>query len=160
MRHFEHSTDEDLSAEGLRFAVVASRYNRGVTDALLKGALDALRAAGAADEDIDVVRVPGAFELPIAVQAMAEDGDYDAVVALGCVVRGDTPHFDFVAQGAMQGLMRVSLNCHIPVGFGVLTTENQQQAEERSRSDETNKGREAALTALEMAIVLDEVGGE
>jgi 6,7-dimethyl-8-ribityllumazine synthase len=109
---------------------------------------------------MDVVRVPGAFELPIAAQAMLEEGDYDAVVALGCVVRGDTPHFEFVAQGAMQGLMRVSLDCHVPVGFGVLTTENQQQAEERARPDHTNKGREAALTALEMAILLDEAGGE
>jgi 6,7-dimethyl-8-ribityllumazine synthase len=158
MRHYEHSTNEDLSAEGLRFAIVASRYNRGVTDALLEGALSALRDAGAADEDMDVVRVPGAFELPLAAQAIIEDGDYDAVVALGCIVRGDTPHFDFVAQGAMNGLMRVGLGAGVPIGFGVLTTENQRQAEERARPDETNKGREAALTALEMAILLSEVG--
>jgi 6,7-dimethyl-8-ribityllumazine synthase len=158
MRHYEHSTDEDLSAEGLRFAVVASRYNRSVTDALLEGAVGALREAGAADEDIDVARVPGAFELPLAAQTIVEEGDYDAVVALGCIVRGDTPHFDFVAQGAMNGLMRVSLDSGIPVGFGVLTTENQQQAEERARPDKTNKGREAALTALEMAVLLSEVG--
>jgi 6,7-dimethyl-8-ribityllumazine synthase len=160
MRHFEHSTDEDISAEGLRFVVVASRYNRGVTDALVQGAKDALHEAGAADGDISVVRVPGAFELPLAVQALVEDDDYDAVIALGCIVRGDTPHFDFVAQGAMQGLMRVSLDHHIPIGFGVLTTETQAQAEERARPDETNKGREAALTALEMAVLLAEVGDE
>ncbi|HEY3412428.1 MAG TPA: 6,7-dimethyl-8-ribityllumazine synthase [Armatimonadota bacterium] len=152
MRHYENTTGEGVTAEGLRIAVAASRYNRDVTDALLNGALSALREAGAAEADVTVVRVPGAFELPLALQALLNTGMFDAAVALGAVVRGGTPHFDFVAQGCMQGLMRVSLDSGIPIGFGVLTTDNQAQALERSRPDEANKGREAALTAVEMAL--------
>lgn len=152
MRHYENSTGSGVSAEGLRVAVVASRYNREVTDALLDGAVIALRESGAADGDITVVRVPGAFELPLAIQALLKTEGFDCAVALGAVVRGDTPHFDFVAQGCMQGLMRVSLDAGIPIGFGVLTTNNQEQALERCRLDDTNKGREAALTAVEMAL--------
>jgi 6,7-dimethyl-8-ribityllumazine synthase len=154
MRHYENTTGEGISAEGMRIAVAASRYNRDVTDALLEGALSTLREAGAADMDVTVVRVPGAFELPIAIQALLNTGQFDAAVALGAVVRGDTPHFDFVAQGCMQGLMRVSLDTGIPIGFGVLTTNNQDQALERCRPDETNKGREAALTAIEMVCLV------
>jgi 6,7-dimethyl-8-ribityllumazine synthase len=156
LRHFEISA-ESVSADGLRIAVVASRYNHVITDALLDGALKALREAGAEDDDVDVVRVPGAFELPIALKAMMDADDYDCAVALGCIVRGDTPHFDFVAKGCTEGLMRVSLDEGIPVGFGILTTENQAQAEERCRPDETNKGREAALTAIEMARLIEEI---
>lgn len=152
MRHYENTTGNGPSAEGMRIAIVASRYNRDVTDALLEGALGALRDSGAADVDVTVVRVPGAFELPLAVQALLKTEAYDCAIALGAVVRGDTPHFDFVAAGCMQGLMRVSLDTGIPIGFGVLTTNNQEQALERCRPDETNKGREAALTAVEMAI--------
>ena len=154
MRHYENTTGEGISAEGMRIAVAASRYNRDVTDALLDGALSALREVGAGDADITVVRVPGAFELPIAIQALLNTGLFDAAVALGAVVRGDTPHFDFIAQACMQGLMRVSLDAGIPIGFGVLTTNNQEQALERCRPDETNKGREAALTAVEMAFAV------
>ncbi len=154
MRHYDNTTGEGISAEGMRIAVAASRYNRDVTDALLDGALSALREVGARDGDITVVRVPGAFELPIAMQALLSTGLFDAAVALGAVVRGDTPHFDFIAQACMQGLMRVSLDSGIPIGFGVLTTNNQEQALERCRPDETNKGREAALTAVEMALCI------
>ena len=154
MRHYENTTGEGISAEGMRIAVAASRYNRDVTDALLDGALSALREVGARDRDITVVRVPGAFELPIAMQALLSTGLFDAAIALGAVVRGDTPHFDFIAQACMQGLMRVSLDSGIPIGFGVLTTNTQEQALERCRPDETNKGREAALTAVEMAFAV------
>jgi len=152
MRHYENSTGSGVSADGLRIAVAASRYNREVTDALLEGAVSALREIGADKDDITVVRVPGAFELPLAVQALLNTRAFDCAVALGAVVRGDTPHFDFVAQGCMQGLMRVALDTGKPVGFGVLTTNDQEQALERCRPDETNKGREAALTAVEMAL--------
>ncbi len=151
MRHYQPSIEGDVSARGLRFAVAVSRYNREVTDALLQGALKALREAGAAEDDITVVRVPGAFELPGAIQAMLRASRYDAAIALGCVVRGGTPHFDYVCMGATQGLMRVGLDTGLPIGFGLLTTDTQEQAEERARPDETNKGREAALTAVEMA---------
>lgn len=157
MRHYENTTGEGISADGMRIAIAASRYNRDVTDALLDGALSALREIGAADGDITVVRVPGAFELPIALQSLLATDSYDAAVALGAVVRGDTPHFDFVAQGCMQGLMRVSLDAGIPIGFGVLTTNSQEQALERCRPDETNKGREAALTAVEMACLVGDI---
>lgn len=154
MRHYENSTGDGLSAAGLRIAIAASRYNSTVTDALLDGALNSLREAGADDGDVTVVRVPGAFELPLALQHLLNENAFDAAVALGAVVRGDTPHFDFVAQGCMQGLMRVGLDTGVPIGFGVLTVNNQAQAEERCRPDETNKGREAALTAVEMALLL------
>lgn len=159
MRHYEDISG-NVSAAGLRIAVAASRYNGEVTDALLAGAIKALRNAGALEDDITVVRVPGAFELPFAIQALLEGEAYDCAVALGAVVRGDTPHFDFVAQGCMQGLMRVGLDAGVPVGFGVLTTNNQAQALERCRHDDTNKGREAALTAVEMARLVIVAKGE
>jgi 6,7-dimethyl-8-ribityllumazine synthase len=151
MRHFDASFETGLNADGLRFAVVASRYNRPVVDALLDSALAALREAGAADEDVLVVRVPGAWEIPAAMRTLLEEEDVDAGIAIGAVIRGDTPHFEFVARGCADGLMEVSLASGVPVAFGVLTVDNQAQADERSRPDETNKGREAALTAIEMA---------
>lgn len=154
LRHYEDSTGDQLDARGLRFAVVTSRYNRAVTGALLDGALKALREAGAEDDDITVAFVPGAFELPTALQAMLRTARYDAAVALGCVVRGGTPHFDYVCLAATQGIQRVSLDAGVPIGFGLLTTDTQAQAEERAQPDDTNKGREAALTAVEMARLL------
>lgn len=152
-RHFEVST-ESVEARGLRFAVAVSRYNAEVTEALLHGALAALREAGAREDDIHVARVPGAFELPLSLQAMLRANRYDAAIALGCVLRGGTPHFEYVCQAATHGLMRVGLDEGIPVGFGLLTVDTQEQALERARPDETNKGREAALTAAEMARLL------
>jgi 6,7-dimethyl-8-ribityllumazine synthase len=151
MRHFDASFDNRLNADGLRFAVVASRYNRPVADALLTGALVALRELGAADDDVFVVRVPGAWEIPSAMQTLVEEQEVDAGIAIGAVIRGDTPHFEYVARGCVDGIMSVSLSAGVPVAFGVLTVDNQAQADERSRPDETNKGREAALTAVEMA---------
>jgi 6,7-dimethyl-8-ribityllumazine synthase len=160
MPHFDASFDAGLSARGLRFAVVASRYNLPVVDALLEGALGALRACGAEEEDIVVVRVPGAWELPSAMQAVLDGQEVDAGIAIGAVIRGDTPHFDFVARGCADGLMAVALESQLPVAFGVLTVDNQAQADERCRPDETNKGREAALTAVEMASLLRAVRDE
>lgn len=142
------------SARGLRVAVVATRYNEPVLERLRAGALEALQSHGARPEDIDVVLVPGAFELPLAVRAVAKRGRYDAIVALGCVVRGETPHFDYVAGECAAGITRVMLDTGVPVGFGVLTVENFEQAIERSGGSVGNKGAEAALAAVEMATLL------
>lgn len=136
---------------GRRFAIIISRFNAAVTDRLLAGAQACLLEHGVRADDIDVVSVPGAWELPLAAQAAAERGYYAAVIALGCVIRGDTPHFDYVAGAAAQGLLQVSLDAGLPVAFGVLTTENAQQALSRAGGRAGNKGYDAALVALEMA---------
>jgi len=139
-----------IEGRELRVGVAVARFNQAVTEALLDGALAALREAGVADDAIDVVMVPGAFELPLTAQRMAVTGRYDAVVALGAVVRGDTPHFDFVASEATTGLMRVALERDLPVAFGVLTTDTMEQALARAGGGHGNKGYDAAMTALEM----------
>jgi len=140
---------------GLRVAIACSRFNGAVTTRLLISALDTLIAAGVDRSDISVAWVPGAFELPLLALAYA-DGDrpYDAVLALGAVIRGDTSHFEIVAGECARGIQDVQLSTRVPVAFGVLTTENVQQALDRSGPDESNKGREAALTALEMVSIL------
>jgi len=139
-----------IEGRELRVGVAVARFNQAVTEALLDGALAALREAGVADDAIDVVMVPGAFELPLTAQRMAVTGRYDAIVALGAVVRGDTPHFDFVASEATTGLMRVALERDLPVAFGVLTTDTMEQALARAGGGHGNKGYDAAMTALEM----------
>ncbi len=138
-----------VDARGLNFAVVVARYNREITGKLLAGARAALRETGAAQ--VDVFDVPGAFELPLAAQRLARRGGYDAIVALGCVIRGDTPHFDYVAGEAARGLQAVALETGLPVAFGVLTTDNAEQAEARAGGAVGNKGYDAAMTAIEMA---------
>ena len=143
--------DEDLDSRGLKFAVLCARYNQVVTDKLLAGALDALKRSGAAEADIEIVKVPGAWELTIAAKAVAESQRPDAIVALGAVIRGDTPHFDFVAGQAASGLMAVQLETGIPVAFGVLTTNTMEQAMDRAGGKDGNKGYDAAITAIEMA---------
>ena len=143
-----------LSAAGLRVAVVAARYNEALVDQLLAGARVAWRAAGGDADSLRVERVPGAFELPLAAQALANSGKCDAVVALGCVIRGDTAHFDFVAGECARGLQQVMLATGVPVAFGVLTTENLAQAQERAAPGAQNKGAEALHTALAMAQLL------
>ena len=137
-------------AAGFRFAIVVSKYNDFVTDRLQAGAIDALTAAGAAADALTVVRVPGAYELPLAAQHAAESGRFDAVVCLGCVIRGETPHFEYVASEAARGLGNVALAHRIAVGFGVLTTETMAQAEAR-----VSKGAEAVQAALETADALE-----
>ena len=146
--------DEDLDSRGLKFAVLCARYNQVVTDKLLAGALDALKRSGAAEADIEIVKVPGAWELTIAAKAVAESQRPDAIVALGAVIRGDTPHFDFVAGQAASGLMAVQLETGIPVAFGVLTTNTMEQAMDRAGGKDGNKGYDAAITAIEMASLL------
>lgn len=144
----------ELNAQGMRFGVVVSRFNADITERLLNGALDALRQHGAREADVRVLRVPGAFELPIAAQRLAGTKKFDAIIALGCVIRGGTPHFEYVAGACTDGLNQVALKFDIPLAFGLLTTDTQQQAEDRAGGKEGNKGAEAALTAIEMVMVL------
>ena len=146
--------EAEPSARGRRIAIVAARFNDLVVSSLLKGATRAWLERGGAPADLAIVRVPGAIELPLAARKLASSGRFDAVVALGCVIRGDTPHFEYVAGECARGLQLASLESGVPVAFGVLTTETVDQALARSQPDETNKGREAAQTALEMCRLL------
>ncbi len=141
-----------LDATRLRIGVVVSRFNEFITEQLAKGALDTLEKHGCAHENIRFVKVPGAWELPVAAKALAST--CDAVVALGAVVRGDTPHFEYVAAGAADGLQKVSLETGVPIAFGVLTTDNLQQAMDRAGGKSGNKGCEAAEAAIELANLL------
>jgi len=148
------SVDPRAFAPGLKVAVAAARYNHDIVDALLDGARRAWRAYAGAERDLTIERVPGAFELPLAAQALARFAAVDAVVALGCVIRGDTAHFDYVAGECARGLQTVMLNTGVPVAFGVLTVETRAQALERAAPDALNKGGEAVETALAMASLL------
>lgn len=140
-----------FQGQGRRFGLVAARFNEFITSKLVAGAQDALRRHGVSPDDIDEAWVPGAFELPLVARKMAASGRYDAVLALGCVIRGATPHFDYVAAEAAKGVARASLDADKPVIFGVLTTDTIEQAVERAGTKAGNKGWEAAMTALEMA---------
>jgi 6,7-dimethyl-8-ribityllumazine synthase len=140
---------QQLNANGLNFAILVARFNSAITEKLLAGAREALTKAGAKSQE--VFYVPGAFELPFAAKKLAERGDFDAIVALGAVIRGDTPHFDYVAGEAARGLQQAALETGVPIAFGVLTTDNQEQAEARAGGAAGNKGFDAAMTAVEMA---------
>lgn len=144
-----------LDARGRRVALVAARFNDFIVSSLVKGARAAWQRSGGAPDDLTLVHVPGAFELPLAAKQLAASGRYAAVVALGCVIRGDTPHFDFVAREAAAGLMRAGLDTGVPVIFGVLTTDTVEQALERAALTRMDKGGEALHSALEMIAVLD-----
>jgi 6,7-dimethyl-8-ribityllumazine synthase len=146
-----------LSAQGLKVALVLSRFNSFITDRLLEGALDALLRHGGEEKNMVVVRTPGAFELPLAAKKLAESGRFDAVVALGAIIRGSTPHFEYVAGEAAKGLAQVTLATGVPVAFGVLTCDTIEQAVERAGTKSGNKGFDAALTAMEMANLLKEL---
>ena len=141
----------DLGALGLRFGIVASRFNDFIVERLLAAAVETLTQAGADADDLDVVRVPGAFEIPLALKLMAGADRYDGLLALGCVIRGETPHFDYVAGEASRGVTDVSLEHRIPVGFGILTVDTIEQARARSGPESNNKGAEAASAVIEMA---------
>ncbi len=149
----------NFNPENARFAIVVSRWNGAITENLLAGALRALARHGVADTAIQVVRVPGAFELPLAARKIAMLGRIDAVIALGCVIRGGTPHFEYVCSECTRGVGDVALTTGVPVAFGVLTTDNLIQAEERSGAGGENKGEEAALTALEMVSLIRQLQG-
>ena len=150
-------TEGRLLAEGFRFAVIVSRFNDFVCSRLVDGALDALRRHGATEDRIFVVRVPGAFEIPITAKKLAGSGRYDAVICLGAVIRGATPHFDYVAAEVSKGIASVALESKIPLTFGVLTTDNLEQAIERAGSKSGNKGFEAAVSAIEMVNLFKEL---
>jgi 6,7-dimethyl-8-ribityllumazine synthase len=148
---------------GHRFAIVVSRFNEEITEGLLQGARERLAEASVPDDDVTIIHVPGAFEIPIVAQRLGESGEYDAVVCLGCLIKGETMHFEYIAEAASHGIMQAAAATGIPMAFGVLTTLTEEQAVERSRSGPDNKGREAAAAALEMANLfhkLDEaIGG-
>ena len=143
---------------GARFGIAVARFNSFVVESLLEGSIDTLKRHGANEGDIEIVRVPGAFELPLAIQRMAKNANYDAIIALGAVIRGGTPHFDFVAGECVKGMSMVSLQADIPVSFGVLTVDTIEQAIERSGTKAGNKGAEATLSAIEMVNLLKEIG--
>ncbi|MFN0101106.1 MAG: 6,7-dimethyl-8-ribityllumazine synthase [Bryobacteraceae bacterium] len=149
-----------LQGEGLRVAVAVARFNSFITDRLLGGALDGLRRHGVADDAVTVVRVPGSWELPVTVKALAESGKHDAVICLGAVIRGETPHFDYVAGEAAKGIGQAMMSTGVPVAFGVLTTNTLEQAIDRAGGKSGNKGFDAAATVIEMASVLRQIRGK
>ena len=154
MNTYESSED----AAGLRFAVVVSRFNHPISVKLLDGCSGELLRRGASDDDIDIAWVPGAFEIPMAARMLASSGRYHALVTLGSVVRGETPHFDFICRGVTDGLREVMRDTSVPVGFGVLTVDNESQALARAGGKHGNKGEEAALAAIEMARLIAQLG--
>lgn len=146
-----------LNAEGKKFALVVSRFNDFITDKLVSGAIDALVRCGAKDEEIDLVKVPGSFEIPLVAKKMAEKGVYHAVVCLGAVIRGDTPHFDFICAEVSKGIALASMETKVPVLFGIITTDTLEQAIERAGAKAGNKGWHAAIAAVEMANLIEVV---
>jgi len=154
MNHIKTLEGRFTTAGEARFGIVLARFNSLIVERLLEGAVDTLRRHGVADDQMTIARVPGAYELPLAAQAMARSGQFDAVIALGCVIRGATPHFDYVAGEAAKGLAMVSLAENLPVSFGVLTTDSIEQAIERAGTKAGNKGVDAAMSAIEMVSLM------
>jgi len=144
----------DLSVRDLRIAFVAARFNEFIVEPLVRGALDALKRHGATEKQVEIIRVPGAFEIPIVLRKLALSRRYDALIALGAVIRGDTPHFDYVAGECAGGVSRVALESGVPIAFGVLTTDTVEQAMDRAGGKAGNKGADAALTEIEMVNLL------
>jgi 6,7-dimethyl-8-ribityllumazine synthase len=155
-----HSQSVQYTLSGQEFGIVAARYNSAIVDGLLQGALATLERHGVSRGSVKIVQVPGAFEIPLAAQRLASTGRYAGLIALGVVIRGDTPHFDYVAGACAQGIAQVGLEHNIPIGFGVLTVNTEQQALERSGPDAGNKGVEAALAVLNMVQVLHDLQAE
>lgn len=149
----------DLLARDLKFAIVASRFNEFIVEQLVRGAIDALQRHGAKEQQITLVRVPGAFDMPVAVRQLAKSGKYDAIIAVGAVIKGATAHFDYVAGECASGLARAASDTDVPVAFGVLTTDTIEQAIERAGTKAGNKGADAAMCALEMANLLRNLKG-
>lgn len=155
----EHEMTGQVDGSGMRIAIVCGRFNDLITTRLLDGALGALGVHGVAEGDVQVAWVPGAFEIPLAAKAFAQRGDVDAVITLGAVIRGDTAHFEYVAGPCAEGIQQAALETGVPIVFGVLTTENLDQALVRSEPEGDNKGEEAAATAIEMADLLRRIAG-
>jgi 6,7-dimethyl-8-ribityllumazine synthase len=147
-------TEGQLSSKGLRFAIVVARFNSFITERLLAGALDALARTGCAESDIEIVKAPGSWDMPVVARELAERKRHDAIICLGAVIRGDTPHFDYVAGEAAKGLGQVAVQTGVPVAFGVLTCNTLEQAIDRAGAKGGNKGFDAAMTAVEMADLL------
>jgi len=147
-----------MSAKGLKFALLVSRFNDFISSKLKDGAMDALIRSGAEESDIDIIMVPGAFEMPLIAKVVTKSGRYDGVICLGAVIRGATPHFEYVAGEAAKGIARAALDGEVPVAFGIITADNLEQAIERAGTKSGNKGRDAALTAIEMANLLNVLG--
>ena len=147
----------ELIGKGLKFCIITSRFNDFITSKLTEGAIDALKRHGTSEKDIDLVRVPGAFELPIIVKKLAQKGTYNAIIALGTIIRGSTPHFDYVAAEASKGIAVAGMETGVPVSFGVITSDTIEQAIERAGSKAGNKGWDAAMTALEMADLMKKI---
>ncbi len=148
----------NITGRGFKFALVVSRFNDFITGKLVEGAMDALIRHGAQDDDIHIIKVPGAFEIPLVAKRLAESGKYSAVICLGAVIRGATPHFEYVASEVAKGIAMVSLETKVPVTFGVLTTDNLEQAIERAGSKAGNKGWDAAIAAMEMVNLISQIG--
>ena len=146
-----------LNAQGIRFAIVVSRFNDFINAKLLDGALDALSRHGAEDEHTVTIRVPGSFEIPLMAKKLADSGNYDAVICLGAVIRGATPHFEYISAEVTKGIAKVTLDSGIPISFGILTTDNIEQAIERAGTKSGNKGWDAAMAAIEMVNLLKEI---
>jgi 6,7-dimethyl-8-ribityllumazine synthase len=149
-----------VDAAGLRFAIVVSRFNSAITDRLLEGAVDALKNSGAAHGDVEVVHVPGAFELPLAAKKLATTGEYDALIAIGCVIRGETSHYDYVCSETARGIQLAQMDTGVPIIFCVLTCETQEQAEARAGGEHGNKGYDSGLAAIEMARLSQRLNGK
>lgn len=149
--------ESDLNIKGRKFAIILSRFNEFIGSQLLEGALDCLSKKGVKDDNIVLIKVPGAFEIPIAAEKLAETGKYSVIICLGAVIRGGTPHFEYVASAAAKGIQTVSLKYGIPVVFGILTTDNVEQAIERASTKKMNKGWDAAMTAIEMGCLMDKI---
>ena len=148
----------DFTSGKGKYALVVGRWNSFVVEHLLEGAIDTLRRHGADERDLEIIRVPGAYEMPIAAQRLAASKRFEAIIALGAVIRGGTPHFDYVSSESIGGLGRVALDCDIPIGNGILTVDTMQQAVDRAGGSEGNKGEEAALAAIDMVHVLRDMG--
>jgi 6,7-dimethyl-8-ribityllumazine synthase len=146
-----------ISAEGFRFAIIVSRFNDFISSKLVEGAMDALIRHGVDEKKVSLVRVPGSFEIPATAKRLAKSGNYDAIICLGAVIRGDTPHFDYIAAEVSKGIANVSLESNVPLTFGVLTTDNLEQAIERAGSKAGNKGWDAAISAMEMVNLFKEL---
>jgi 6,7-dimethyl-8-ribityllumazine synthase len=152
------SYEGKLIAKGLKFGIVLSRFNNFIGERLLEGTLDALRRSGAEEGDCSLIRVPGAFEIPLAVKKMAKSGRYDAIICLGSVIQGATPHFAYIATEVTKGIASLSLESEVPISFGVLITDTIEQAIERAGTKVGNKGFDAAMAAIEMANLMKEIG--
>ena len=149
-----------LNAKGLRLAIIVSRFNEFITERLLTGAREALEQAGADSKRVEIVRVPGSFEIPVAAKRMALTGRYDALITLGCIIRGETRHYDYISAEVTRGIQLAAIESGVPIAFGVLTTENLDQAIDRAGAKSGNKGAEAALAAVEMATLLKKAVGK